>query len=132
MKRAIIVFTVAVLVLLTTGLWLYSSESVFSQFDIMNIGIIVILVAFAAFIGFRRLGSARRGEPQEDELSKQVLQRTAALSYYISLYLWVGVLFIKDRVTLDSEELIGAGILGMAITWAACWVFFNFRGVGNA
>ena len=132
MKRAIIIFVVAVLVLFTTGLWLFEAGGLLSRFDFLTIGIIVILVAFAAYIGFRRMGSARRGEPQEDELSKKVLQRTAAVSYYISLYLWVGVLFIKDRVTLDSEELIGAGILGMAITWAACWAFFNFRGVGNA
>jgi peptidoglycan/LPS O-acetylase OafA/YrhL len=88
-------------------------------------------VAFALFIGFKRLTSAKRGEPAEDELSKKVILKTAAWSYYISLYLWVGILFIKDRVNLDSEELIGAGILGMALSWVICWMIFHFRGVRN-
>ena len=132
MKRAIIDFLIAALVLVTIGLWLYNSGGMGGRIDIMGMSIILIVVAFAVFIGFRRLGSTRRGEPQEDELSKKVLQRTAALSYYISLYMWLGVLFIRDRISLDTGELIGAGILGMAITWAGCWAFFNFRGVDNA
>jgi peptidoglycan/LPS O-acetylase OafA/YrhL len=131
MKRAVIVFIVAALVLITTGMWIFSASGNLKSFDFMSFGIIFIVVAFALFIGFKRLTSAKRGEPAEDELSKKVILKTAAWSYYISLYLWVGILFIKDRVNLDSEELIGAGILGMALSWVICWMIFHFRGVRN-
>ena len=131
MKRAVIVFIVALMVLATTGLWIYSSSGNFKPFDLLSFGIIVLVVAFAIFIGIKRLTSAKRGEPAEDELSKKVILKTAAWSYYISLYLWVAILFIKDRVSLDTEELIGAGILGMAISWVICWLVFHFTGVRN-
>jgi peptidoglycan/LPS O-acetylase OafA/YrhL len=131
MKRGLIVLFVALLVLLTTGLWLLSESGKLKSFDILSIGVILLVVAFAVFVGYKRLTSARRGEPSEDELSRKVLLRTAAYSYYISLYLWVAILFIKDRVKLDTEELLGAGILGMALTFALCWLVINFRGVRN-
>jgi hypothetical protein len=131
MKKAIIVFIIAALVLITTGLWIFSSNGTFKTFDLLTFGVIFIVVAFAIFVGYKRLTSAKRGEPSEDEMSKKILLRTAATSYYVSLYLWVAILFIKDRVTLDSEELIGAGILGMALSFAACWLFFYFRGIRN-
>jgi peptidoglycan/LPS O-acetylase OafA/YrhL len=89
------------------------------------------VVAFAVFVGYKRMTSAKRGEPTEDEMSKKVLLKTAAWSYYISLYLWVAMLIIKDRVNLDTEEIIGAGILGMAVSFAVCWLIFNFRGTRN-
>ncbi len=129
MKKGMIIFAVAALVLLTTGLWLTSARGTLKTFDLLNILVIVLVVAFALFIGYKRLSAAKRGEPPEDEMSRKVLLKTAAFSYYISLYLWVAILFIKDRINLDTEEILGAGILGMAITWAVCWLIFNYRGV---
>lgn len=129
MKRALLVFVIATLVLVSTGLWLSKSSGILSSFDAINLGIVLCLVGFALFFGYRRLQAARRGEPSEDELSKQLMRRTASLSYFISLYLWVAILFIKDRVSLDTEELLGMGILGMAIVFAAIWVVLNIKGI---
>ena len=131
MKKAIIVFAIAALVLVTTGLWFFSSNETLKPFEIGGFGIILVLVVFAVFIGFRRLSGARRGEPSEDELSRRVLQKTASWSYYVSLYLWVAMLYIKDRISLDTDELISIGILGMAITFAVCWLIIYFRGIRN-
>ncbi|MBE0653597.1 MAG: hypothetical protein IH594_07350 [Bacteroidales bacterium] len=131
MKKAFIVFIVATLVIVTTGLWYYSSGAQFNLTDSWHFAVIILLVAFALFVGFKRLSSARRGEPAEDELSKKILQKSAAMSYYISLYLWVFMIYIEDRVSLDTEELLGTGILGMAITFAICWIVYYYRGVRN-
>ena len=131
MKKGIVVLLVAILVLITTGLWLYSASGNLKPFDLVSVGVIILVVSFAFLVGFKRLKSARRGEPVEDELSKKVLLKTAAWSYYISLYLWVAMLFIKDRINLDTEELLGAGILGMAISFAICWLVLNSRGIRN-
>jgi peptidoglycan/LPS O-acetylase OafA/YrhL len=131
MKKAVIVFIVAALVLFTTAMWIFFSSGNLKSFDLISFGIILIVVAFSIFIGFKRLTSVKRGEPAEDELSKKVILKTAAWSYYISLYLWVAMLFIKDRVNLETDELIGAGILGMALSWVVCWLIFHFRGIRN-
>ena len=132
MKRALVIFGVTLLLIASTALWLANANGLLSQFDMVTLGILIVLVAFAVIIGIRRLTSARRGEPGEDELSRNILRRAAALSYYISLYLWIAILIIKDRVTMDQEEMLGAGILGMAMVWVVCWIVFQLRGVRNA
>lgn len=131
MKKSYLVFLVSGLVMLSVIIWLISSGTSVKMVDIWQGLVIILVVGFALFIGVKRLKSERRGEPAEDELSKKVLQKTAAWSYYVSLYLWVAVLFIKDRVELDSEELIGTGIIGMALSFAVCWLIINFTGIRN-
>lgn len=129
MKRSLLVFLVAGLILLTTLLWMVNSAGVADRTDTIQFGVIGLLISFAVFVGLKRLKSERRGEPAEDELSKRILQKTAAWSYYISLYLWVAMIYIRGRVSMDTEQLIGTGILGMAVTFAVCWLVFNFRGL---
>lgn len=131
MKKAIIVFIVTGLVLLTAVLWYFSSPAGFNTMDLLHGGIILILLGFAVFVGFKRLSNARRGEPAEDELSKKILQKTAALSYYVSLYIWVFLIFLKDRVSFDTEELLGTGVLAMAVTFGITWLVLNFTGIRN-
>lgn len=133
MKKTILVFVVAGLVIAATALWFFSSPEFIrtDPIELLHFGVILVVVLFALFFGYKRLTSARRGEPVEDELTKKVMQRTAALSYYISLYFWVFLLFIKDRITFDQEQLLGAGILAMAIIFAIVWLALNFRGIRN-
>lgn len=129
MKKTSLVFVVAGLVMLTTLLWMFKINGLPDTTDAIQFGVIGLLIAFAVFVGFKRLKSERRGEPVEDELSRRILQKTAAISYYISLYLWVAMIYIKDRVEMDTEQLLGTGILGMAVVFALSWLVFNFRGI---
>ncbi|MCX6301037.1 MAG: hypothetical protein NTW82_02540 [Bacteroidia bacterium] len=131
MKKAIIVFVLAALVLGTVGLWIYSSSGKFTPVDIVSFGVMFLVVAFAVFVGIKRLTSAKRGEPAEDELSKKVMRRTSSLSYYISLYLWLAIMYFSDNLHYETHTIIGAGILGMAVIFAICWLIFNFTGLKN-
>lgn len=131
MIKAVLMFFVAALVLITCGLWFFSSDSGTKPIDLLQFGVIILVVAFAVFIGFKRLGSARRGEPTEDELSRKVLQKTAAFSFYISLYMWLVMIYLSDKIKVESDALIGAGIIGMAVIYAICWIVFNFTGLKN-
>lgn len=131
MKRGIIVFIVAALVLLTAGLWFFSANEKFKPFELVGLGILIIVVLFALFIGYKRISSAKRGEPTEDELTKKVMLKTSSFSYYISLYLWLAIMYFSDRLDYETHTIIGAGILGMAVIFAVCWLVFNFTGVRN-
>jgi peptidoglycan/LPS O-acetylase OafA/YrhL len=131
MKKGIIVFIVAALVLITTGIWFFSTRENLKLFDLVSFGIIILVIAFAVFIGIKRITSAKRGEPPEDELSKKVMQKTAAWSYYVSLYLWLAIMYFSDKFKYETHTIIGAGILGMAVIFAICWLIFNFRGIRN-
>jgi len=131
MKRAVLVFVLAAMVVATTALWFFSKTNKISTVDIVGLGVIVLVVGFAVFIGYKRLTSVKRGEPAEDELSKKVMLRTSSLSYYISLYLWLVLMYFSDKLKLETHTIIGVGILGMAVIFAICWLVFNFRGVRN-
>ncbi len=131
MKKSLVLFVIAGLVLLTSGLWLFKSFELLNAMDYLHFGVITLIFGFAIFIGLKRLGSEKRGEPLEDELSKKILQKTAAISYYISLYIWVFLIFLKDRVEFETEELLGTGIIAMAATFGISWLILNSKGIKN-
>jgi peptidoglycan/LPS O-acetylase OafA/YrhL len=129
MKRAVIAVLVSLLVIGTTALWFFNVEDSVTKVDIVSFGVIIVLVGFGLYFAFRRFSSAHRGEPAEDELSKKIMQKTAAWSYYVSLYMWVFMIWLKDRVALDTEEVLGAGILSMAVIFFLCWIIIRVRGI---
>jgi peptidoglycan/LPS O-acetylase OafA/YrhL len=131
MKKAVIIFIVTALVIATVILWLMSSSGNLKPADIGSFAVLILVVGFALFIGFKKLSSARRGEPVEDELSKKVMRKTAAYSFYISLYLWLAIMYFSDKLNYDAHVIIGAGILGMALVFTVCWLVFNFTGIKN-
>lgn len=128
MKKSGLVFLVVILVVVSTILWIAKSGAL-AGIDVLQIGVIAILVILAVVFGYRRLTSERRGEPAEDELSKKVMMKASAWAYFISLYMWVFMIWLKDRVTFDTEQLLGTGILAMAVIWALCWLVVYWRGI---
>ena len=131
MKKTIILFIIAALVLITTGFWFFSSSHSLGLYDLLSFGVIILVVAFALLIGFRRLSSIKRGEPAEDEMSKKVIRKTASLSYYISIYMWLALGYLSDKIKLETHSIIGAGILGMAVVYGICWLVLHFTGMKN-
>lgn len=131
MKKSVIVLIIAALVLITSFFWIFSGPDPVELMELVNIAVIVIVVLFALFFGYKRISSSRKGEPPEDELSKRVMQKASSLSYYISLYLWLAIMYFSEKLNYEIHSIIGAGILGMAIILAGCWLYFNFRGIRN-
>ncbi|HNX21507.1 MAG TPA: hypothetical protein PKG88_04015 [Bacteroidales bacterium] len=133
MKKSLLVFIVAGLLIIGVVIWITTSSTILKEIDFLHAGIITTLVAFAIFFGIKRFKSEKRKEPVEDEMSKKIIQKTAAFSYYFSLYMWVFIIFIKDRIAIkmDTEEWIGTGVLGMALFFAITWVIFYFKGIKN-
>ena len=85
-----------------------------------------VVVGFAVFVVLRRLKSAKQKLPAEDEMSKSILRRGAATSYYVSIYMWLAFMMFEERIDLERSTLIGAGILGMAIIYALSWVYHSY------
>ena len=129
MKKGLIAIVISLMVLGTSALWFFGTKDHKIGFEIVSFGVIVILVGFGLYFAWRRLSSANRGEPAEDELSKKIMQKTAAWSYYISLYMWVFMIWFKDRVTMDTEQVLGAGILCMAVIFFVSWIVIRLRGI---
>jgi hypothetical protein len=131
MKKAIISFVIGALILAALVLWALKGRIAGNTSEIVNGGIVLVLVGFAVYLGASRLRSHRRGEPGEDEFSKRVLTKASSLAYYISIYLWLFVMYISDKTSLPSHSLIGAGILGMAVVFLLCWLGVKAFGMKN-
>ncbi len=126
--KKIIVGIVLILVLIV-GLWIFKTTEIFNKIDLLQSLVVLLLVGFGILATFRRLISARKGEPAEDELSKLILQKSSSLSYYVSLYLWLIIIYLNDKVNLETEQLLGWGIIGMAIIFVGSWSFLKIKGL---
>jgi len=131
MKRTIVGFVVSALVLGGLALWALKGRIAGNAQEIVMAGIVLIVVGFAVYLGVSRLRSHLRHEPGEDELSKSVMTKASSLAYYISIYLWLFVMYISDKTTLEAHSLVGAGIAGMAVVFVLCWLGVKMFGMKN-
>ncbi len=97
----------------------------------MKIVILVIVAVLGLFFIFKRYNSTRKGEPASDELSRLILLRTSSLSFYVSLYYWLVISYLDDYLHLETQQLIGYGIIGMAIIFAVIWLIYKILGIRN-
>jgi hypothetical protein len=132
MKKTIVTFVISALILASLVLWALKGHIADNTQEIVMTGIVFVLVGFAITLGVSRLRSRLRREPGEDELSRMVMTRTSSLAYYVSIYMWLFVMYISDKTTLAAHSLVGAGILGMAVIFFLCWLGVKIFGMKNA
>lgn len=106
--------------------WLIFNNDQMNTQEILMIGALVLVVGFALFLAFRRLRDAKENLPTEDEMSKKLMRHGTSTAYYISLFMWLGVMYLSDKTKLECHSLIGAGIMGMAIAFALGWIYHRY------
>lgn len=131
MKKTIILFVIALLVIISAVVWMIQSKSGGNLNEILMFSGIFIVVIFALFMGVQRFRSLRKKEPAEDELSKEIMTKTSSYAFYISIYAWLILMYFSDRLNLDPESLIGTGILAMAFIFFFCWTGIKIFGLKN-
>ncbi|XMB85810.1 hypothetical protein RJG79_10425 [Mycoplasmatota bacterium WC44] len=83
--------------------------------------IIAVLFTFYLVRGFR---AVKKGEVLEDELSKKVMNKAAARSFYISLYLWI---FLNYKFDFESEVML-FGVGGMTLIFILNYILITLNG----
>jgi hypothetical protein len=131
MKKMIVSFVISALVLASLVVWALKGHISGNTQEIVMAGIVLVLVAFAVYLGVSRLRSRLRREPGEDELSRKVMTRASSLAYYISIYFWLFIMYISDKTSLEAHSLVGGGILGMAFIFLLCWLGVKAFGMKN-
>ena len=129
MKKTIIIFVIAALVLIPLALWALNVRGDIQE--VLMISVVFLLVGFAVLVGINRLKSHRNNEAPEDELSKKVMTKASSLSFYISIYFWLVMSYISDRVSLETQSLIGMGIVGMSVIFFLSWLGIKIFGLKN-
>lgn len=122
MKNIVVGFVISALVLVSLLIWALQGHFSGNLREILQAGIVLVLVGFAVYLGVSRLRSRLRREPAEDELSKKVMTRASSLAFYVSIYFWLFIMYISDRTSLEAHSLVGGGILGMAVIFLLCWL----------
>ncbi len=131
MNKIYIKILVIVMVVATLILWAVNADIRWTLPEIIMIAGAAIVVGFALFLVIKNMGSVSRKEKVEDELSRRLLTKASSLSYYISLYLWLAIMYFSDKTNLETHTLIGAGILGMALIFFGSWLFVRIKGLKN-
>jgi peptidoglycan/LPS O-acetylase OafA/YrhL len=131
MTRTVAIFAVSAFVLLGVALWTSYAGVSGSVQEIIVLAIVLVMVGFAVFKGIERLRSSKRNEAYEDELSKKTMTKSSSLSYYISLYLWLIMMYISDHSHVETHTLIGTGIACMALIFLVSWIWVKKFGMKN-
>lgn len=131
MKKSYFAFGVSGLLAISLIVVFFSGTGKLPFSEILQYIIIGLLVVFGIFFGISRLKSEKSGEPTEDELSKRIMMKAASYSYFISLYVWLAIMYIADKKVEDTDILFGWGIIAMAVVFALSWIFVYFFGTKN-
>lgn len=126
MRKAIVISVLAVLVTGTMLFWLFNSETTITGHRSIMLGAQVVILIFAVLVVLKKWTAKKQNLPAEDEMSKQILQRGAATSYYVSIYMWLAFMFFEERIDLERSTLIGAGIMGMAVIFGLSWLYHSY------
>ena len=129
MKRSYLLILLGVTTIVIGALVYSGKVDRITNSDIFQFGVIGLLVVLALFVGISQLRSYNRNEPPEDELSKKILQKAAAKSFYVSLYLWLVVSYVTDGKDLEIGSVIGTGIVGMALVFLISWLVVKYQGI---
>ena len=126
MKRTILIAVIFIMVVVTFILWITNAELSFDLGTILMILIPVIILVLAVLRIVQGMSDVKNQMPAEDELSKMIMLRTGSTSFQLSLFLWLVIGSVEDRIELEGHTVIGMGILGMAILFALSWIYHRF------
>jgi uncharacterized membrane protein len=93
--------------------------------------IAVVIIAFSIIALLRWNKDIKAGYPLEDERSRRVKEKASSSAFYISLYMLLLIGLLSDHIIKfrDPSQVITTSVGGMALLFAACWLFFNRREV---
>lgn len=134
MKRIFLPLFIVTYAVILSGIWIFQTGSLkdsqnylFTEY--FYIGIISIFLILGIYVGYRRMKRKKEGFPEEDEMSRKIAQKAAANSFYLSLFLWLALIYIQDRSDADIRIFFGYGMIGMALIFVFSWFFYQYKGL---
>ncbi|HNS31165.1 MAG TPA: DUF2178 domain-containing protein [Tenuifilaceae bacterium] len=126
MKKLIVAF--ALLAFLGIGFVVFKTTGHLSNMDTLSMVIFLLLVGVGIGWLIKKVTTVKKSEKIEDELSKRILEKTSSLSFYVSIYLWLVISILSDRIFLPLEQIVGYGLIGMAFIYFVIWSFYKVKG----
>ncbi len=116
--------------LVLSGLWIIQpDESPASVLEIIFVGIIAIFFGLGVYFGINRMRNKQKGFPEEDEMSRSITQKAAALSFYLGVIWWLVLIYFYSHTTIDLNWILASGMIGMAVIFIISWAVLTIRGI---
>lgn len=119
-----------VLILAAIGIFQVGSETN-STMEYIFVGMVTVLFIVGIILSLKKHKMIKEGVAINDEMSKKIINRSAALSFYLSLVLWLVIALCVDDYQVPSSDLIGYGTFGMVTIFALLLTYFNLKGVND-
>lgn len=100
--------------------------------ELIHLTMMLILFVMGIIYGIKRIMSKEEGFPEDDELSKKIVRKSASISFYITLFIWLVLMFIQSFIEIDSKVLFSFGFVGMSLTFVVTWLIINSSGIKDA
>ena len=133
MKNTYLILTLFLIgtVLVGAGVWFYNLQTSINLLEILAFSSIGLLITFSLYVAFKRYKSEREGLPGEDELSTRVSEKAASRAFMAGIYIWSMFYVFTVDSNINAEILLGIGMIGMVLSYAGFWLYFNKTGVDH-
>lgn len=127
-SKTILVLCVTMLSVIVLGLSivavrLLGGSNIISASLVIIGALLLIIISFSVLK--RVVGDLKVGFPIHDERSRKIKMYAAGYSYFISIYIWLVLLVFQKH--LDRDDILTAGLLGMAISFFLSWAILSKR-----
>ena len=100
--------------------------------EILHVIMILVLFILGIIQGIKRKRATEEGFPEDDELSEKIVRKSAGISFYFTLFIWLILLFINSFIEIDSRVIFSYGFIGMSLTFVITWLVINSQGIKDA
>lgn len=134
MKKIFLPLFMVTFAMILSGIWIFQTDAMEDVqthliAEYFYVGIISMLFLLGIYTGYTRMKRKKEGFPEEDEMSRKITQKAAATSFYLSLFLWLLLIYFQDWKGTESRILFGYGMIGMALIFVLSWIFYQNRGL---
>ncbi|MEN8248531.1 MAG: hypothetical protein ABFS32_06335 [Bacteroidota bacterium] len=122
-------------VLILSGIWIYQTGAVDENTTskISEVILVVMIASFlilAIYLIVKRNMLKKSGSSTDDELTFKITQKAAASAYYVSLVVWLVLIYWQSHILASSNVMIGYGVIAMALSYVFFWLYYNAKGIG--
>ena len=131
MKKAFFLITISIL-MLVAGFWrLFRPDQITNWLMLVKTILMIIISAFGLFQGAAFYRTAKRGDPLKDELTQKINLKASSLSFFISMWGWILLMFVQQASRESAAEILSTGMLMMAGIYIIAIMAIRIKGLGN-
>ena len=137
MKNFFVPLLVITAVMAVTGIEIFQvnipDSSGAGTAEIIYVIMLAIMIGLGIILAAGRSKDLKAGLPVEDELSRKNLNRAGSVTFFISLFIWLIILYLEvhEIMITEAKFLFAFGLIASCFVFLFSWTVINFRGAGS-